>query len=84
MKPIAIQIASKLIESDEKSTTKGFSNLNSNELEHLCTNNVGSHFIQQCLKIFHSKDRSLWIQQFLDNLKVKFIYFISSLVNKHS
>jgi hypothetical protein len=70
IKPIACNIASKLIEYDEKNATKSLNNLNSNEIEFLCTNNVGSHFIQQCLKIFNEKDRSVWMQAFLDKLKV--------------
>ena len=53
-----------------KNITKSFSSLNANEIEFLCTNNVGSHFIEQCVQIFSSKDRSLLLQSLLDKLKV--------------
>lgn len=43
--------------------------MNANELEHLCTNNVGSHFIQQTLRTFHQKDRTVWLQSIYDRLK---------------
>ena len=71
LKPIASQIASKLIEYDDKTTTKSFNQLNSNELELICTSNVGSHFVQHCLKTFSAKDKLEWLQSFLDKLKVK-------------
>jgi hypothetical protein len=77
LKPIASQIASKLIEYDDKTITKSFNNLNSNELELICTSNVGSHFVQHCLKEFSAKDKIEWLQSFLDKLKVD-IFFISS------
>jgi hypothetical protein len=70
LKPVASTIATKLIEQDEKTAVKSFGNLSSNDLEYLCTNNVGSHFIQQCLKIFDSKDRTVILQTFLDKIKV--------------
>jgi hypothetical protein len=70
IKPIACNIASKFVEYDEKNATKSLNNLSTNEIEFLCTNNVGSHFIQSCLKIFNEKDRSVWMQAFLDKLKV--------------
>jgi hypothetical protein len=69
LKPIASTIATKLFEMDEKTITKGFSALNSNELEYLCTNNVGSHFIQNCLMTSNLKDRSVWLQSVFDKLK---------------
>ena len=55
LKPIASTIAVKLIESDEKTINKSFNSLNSNELEHLSTNSVGSHFMQQVLNMCHAK-----------------------------
>lgn len=70
LKPIASQIASKLVEYDDKTITKSFNQLNSNELEFICTSNVGSHFVQHCLKTFSSKDKIEWLQSFLDKLKV--------------
>ena len=70
LKPIASSIATKLFEMDEKTIKKGFAALNANELEYLCTNNVGSHFIQNCLKLSESKDRSVWLQSVFDRLKV--------------
>jgi hypothetical protein len=73
LKPIASQIASKLIEYDDKTITKSFNNLNSNELELICTSNVGSHFVQHCLKEFSTKDKIEWLQSFLDKLKVLFL-----------
>jgi hypothetical protein len=72
LKPIASSIASKLIEYDDKITLKSFNNLNENEIEHLCTNNVGSHFIQQCLKIFFNKDRTVLLQTIFDKIKGRF------------
>lgn len=70
LKPIASTITTKLFEMDEKTIKKGFSALNSNELEYLCTNNVGSHLIQNCLKQAVAKDRSVWLQSIFDRLKV--------------
>jgi hypothetical protein len=72
LKPIASTIASKLIELDEKTTLKSFGNLTGNDLEYLCTNNVGSHFIQQILKTFDAKDRTVVLQSILDKLKVAY------------
>jgi hypothetical protein len=43
--------------------------MNANELEYLCTNNVGSHFIQQTLRTFNSKDRTVGLQSIYDKLK---------------
>lgn len=69
MKPIAATIATKLFEIDEKTIKKGFAALSANELEYLCTNNVGSHFIQNCLRLSESKDRSVWLQSIFDRLQ---------------
>lgn len=74
LKPIASTIACKLIELDDKTITKSFNSLNSNELEYLSTNSVGSHFMQQILKLFNSKDRTVWLQSIFDKLKVKYFY----------
>ena len=70
LKPIASTIACKLVECDDKTTTKCLSALNSNELEVLCTSNIGSHFMQRCLQIFTEKNRSVSMQSLLDKLKV--------------
>ena len=70
LKPIASTIAIKLIESDEKTINKSFNSLNSNELEHLSTNSVGSHFMQQVLNMCHAKDRNVWLQTIFEKLKV--------------
>lgn len=39
----------------------------------MSTNNVGSHFMQQTLKIFNSKDRTVWLQSIYDKLKGRFL-----------
>lgn len=78
IRPIATTIASKLIELDDKTITKSFSALNSNDLEHLCTNNSGSHFIQHCLRTFHAKDRTVWLQGFMDKLKGRYAILCSN------
>lgn len=80
LKPIASSIATKLFEMDEKTIKKGFNALNSNDLEYLSTNNVGSHFIQNCLKLAISKDRSVWLQSVFDRLKVVFILYSRGLL----
>ena len=72
LKPIASTIATKLVELDEKTMTKSFNNLNSNDIEYLCTNKVGSHFIQQSLKLFDAKGRTVALQVFLDKLKGRY------------
>lgn len=69
-KPIASVIIGKLIEYDDKYTTKSFNSLTPNELEFLCTNNVGSHLIQKCLDVFGKRDRNVWLQSIFDKLKV--------------
>jgi hypothetical protein len=53
VKPIACTIANKLIEQDNEDVIECLKDLNSNELEHLSTNNIGSHFIQDCLNYFY-------------------------------
>ncbi|CAF0712043.1 unnamed protein product [Brachionus calyciflorus] len=73
LKPIASTIAIKLIEADEKNINKSFNSLNSNELEHLATNSVGSHFIQQVLQTCLAKDRTVWLQSIFDKLKGRFV-----------
>lgn len=70
LKPIASTIAIKLIELEDKTINKSFNSLNSNELEYLATNAVGSHFVQQILNLCQSKDRNVWIQSIFDKLKV--------------
>ena len=70
LKPIASTIAVKLIESDEKTINKSFNSLNSNELEHLATNSVGSHFMQQVLNSCLAKDRNALLQTIYYKLKV--------------
>lgn len=69
IKPTAIKIANSLVESNEKQVIKCFNNLSTNELEHLCTDNVGSHFVQQTLRTFNSKDRTVQLQSIYDKLK---------------
>ena len=71
VKPIACTIAFKLIEYGDKTSTKSFNNLNSNEIERLCTDNSGSYFIQNCIKLFNSKDRTVWTKSLFDKLKVR-------------
>lgn len=39
----------------------------------MSTNNVGSHFMQQTLKIFNSKDRTVWLQSIYEKLKGRFL-----------
>lgn len=70
LKPIASTIATKLFEMDEKTVKRGFSALTANELEYMCTNQVGSHLIQACLRQAVAKDRSVWMQSVFDRLKV--------------
>jgi hypothetical protein len=81
LKPIASTIASKLIECDNKVINRSFNNLNANDLEYLSTNNVGSHFVQECLKFISDKDRTVWIQSFLDKMKVLYSYQLIYLLN---
>lgn len=73
LKPIGSTIASKLIESDNKIVSKSFNSFNSNEIECLSTSNVGSHFVQECLKMMNIKDRSVMLQSFLDKMKSRFL-----------
>jgi hypothetical protein len=70
IKPIACTIATKLIEYNDKNLIKCFNSLTANEVEHLCTNNVGSHLIQESLKIFNSKERTENLAAFYEKLKV--------------
>lgn len=70
LKPIACTIACKLVECDDKFISKSFNSLTANELEFLCTSNVGSHFVQQCLNVYSKRDRNLVIQSIFDRLKV--------------
>ena len=70
LKPIAVTIGSKLIEHSDKHTIKCVNGLNANELEHLCTNNVGSHFIQEVLRLFNAQERTENLAQIYEKLKV--------------
>ena len=70
LKPIATQIVAKLIENNCKITSKCFAALTANEMEHLCTNNVGSHLIQECLRLFGAKERIESLGHVFDKLKV--------------
>lgn len=86
LKPIATSIVSKLIESNDKTTIKCFKNFNANEIEHLSTNSVGSHLIQECLRIFNAKERTEDLTEIFEKLKVEIILpennleFISFLI----
>lgn len=73
LKPIATRIVAKLIEYNDKNTIKCFNNLNANEMEHLCTNNVGSHLIQECARLFNAKERTENLAQIYDKLKGRFL-----------
>ncbi|RNA19736.1 nucleolar 9 [Brachionus plicatilis] len=73
LKPIASTIAVKLIEKNDKTINKSFNSLNSNELEYLATNSVGSHFVQQVLNLCQSKDKNDWIQSIFDRLRGRFV-----------
>lgn len=70
LKPIAVSIGSKLIEHEDKHTIKCFNGLNANELEHLCTNSVGSHFVQEVLRLFNTQKRTENLAQIYEKLKV--------------
>jgi len=72
LKPIATSIVSKLIESNDKTTIKCFKNLNVNEIEHLSTNSVGSHLIQECLRLFSSMERTEDLTEIFDKLKGRY------------
>ena len=52
----------------------GYIDLNANELEHLCTNNVGSHFIQESLICFNNRKDYDNVNKLFEKLKVKIFY----------
>jgi len=73
IKPIATQIVARLVEHNSKSVIKGFLGLTANELEHMCTNNVASHLIQECLRILGGKEKFEQLSQIYDKLKGRFL-----------
>jgi hypothetical protein len=70
MKPTGSGLANKLMEQNEENILNGFNDLNSNELEHLCTNNVGSHFIQESLMHFNNRKDYESLNKIFEKLKV--------------
>lgn len=75
MKPITSQVAVKLIKINEKNSIEGFNDLNQNEFELLCTNNIGSHFVEECLNIFEERQNNNFIKNVFEKLKVNMFYF---------
>ena len=71
MKPTGCAIASKLMEHNEENIVKSFNDLNSNELEYLCTNSVGSHFIQDSLISLNNRKDVANFNIFFEKTKVK-------------
>lgn len=61
------------MELNEVNIIDGFNDLNSNELEHLCTNNVGSHFIQEAIIGFNARKQHNQLNSLFEKLKVSFI-----------
>jgi len=47
--------------------------LTANEIEHMCTNNVASHLIQECLRLFSAKEKVEQLAQIYDKLKGRFL-----------
>jgi nucleolar protein 9 len=73
MRPIASLVATKLIELDEKILLDGFRDLTPNELEHFCTDSIGSHFIEECINFFEKTKKSNIFNEILDKLKGRFM-----------
>lgn len=73
MKPIASIVATKLIELDQKCLLDGFRDLTPNELEHFCTDNIGSHFIEECINFFEKTKKTNIFNELLDKLKGRFL-----------
>jgi hypothetical protein len=73
VKPIACTISNKLIEQNDRSVLECLNDLNANELEHLSTNNIGSHFIQDCLNYFYKSKQFEQIIGVFTKLKGRFL-----------
>jgi hypothetical protein len=72
MKSTGCAIASKLMEHNEENIVHSFNDLNSNELEYLCTNSIGSHFIQDSLISLNKRKDFENFNKLFDKLKVIF------------
>ena len=73
MKTTGCSIATSLMEHNEENVLNSFHDLNSNELELLCTNSIGSHFIQDSLNFFKNRKQTENLNKLFEKLKVKFI-----------